>query len=315
MRKLAIIALIWVLLFAVTLVVINEQLDLNEVQPDGSRNGIDDEGDVPGSEGTVLQVNACLVDSSWERGFEDLPVLNVEVDYSVWNVGNVSAEVVTIDITLGFEYYSGETIRDLPPSSRFTDSVSFSVGYDESETITIEACCNNETSSWSCVVDAELPRSPTWSMSKLFITPSEYYVYSTWKEITSGLVPIHWIAIRNWVGKNIEYVQDEEIHNTSEFWQLSVETLKGRTGDCEDFAILLCSLLRADGWSADDVYVVIGENQAGKHHAWVKIRIPFAGWYNIEPQLDGWNTLLDDFLALHGYKAVINFNDQHTIEL
>jgi transglutaminase-like putative cysteine protease len=94
-----------------------------------------------------------------------------------------------------------------------------------------------------------------------------------------------------------------------EFWQLSPETLITHKGDCEDFAILLCSLLRADGWGTDEVYVVLGRNEEGYYHAWVKVKIPLIGWYNIEPQLNGWNTLLGDYVALRGYTAVYNFND------
>jgi len=75
---------------------------------------------------------------------------------------------------------------------------------------------------------------------------------------------------------------------------------------------LLCSLLRADGWSANDVYVVLGKNKNDEYHAWVKIKIDLllgSVWYNIEPQGNGWNTLIGDFLSLSGYEAICYFND------
>jgi len=46
----------------------------------------------------------------------------------------------------------------------------------------------------------------------------------------------------------VEYKSDEEIHNVSEYPQYPVETLTLKTGDCEDIAILQCSLLREKGY-------------------------------------------------------------------
>ncbi|HJX68828.1 MAG TPA: transglutaminase-like domain-containing protein, partial [Dehalococcoidia bacterium] len=54
-------------------------------------------------------------------------------------------------------------------------------------------------------------------------------------------------AIRDWVAANIDYVSDEEQWGVEEYWQTPEETLSLQTGDCEDFAILLCTLLRAFG--------------------------------------------------------------------
>ena len=317
MGKLIVIGLVWLLFFAVALILIDEQLSIEPEQTSNGGQRQEQGNGVSQSSGFVaLQVDGNLADDFWERGANDLPMLTVAVSYVVENVGNVSADVITIEIALDSIYYSTETVYDLLPSSEFTDSILFSVNYDQSKTVEIEASCENVTVSWNYTVDAELPRQPSWGMSKLFITPNEEYVQSAYNEIMDGFVLVHWFAIRDWVGGNIGYVNDYDSHGVSEFWQLGRETLEMRTGDCEDFAILLCSLLRADGWSADGVYVVVGQNEVGDYHAWVKIKIPLTTlWYNIEPQLDGWNTLLGDFAALHGYTAVYNFNDQYFVEL
>jgi len=316
MGKLTVIGLIWLLLFAVTLILIDEQLSVNKSGK--TSNGTQepqDTGNYQTSGFVALQVNGSLVDAFWDRGTNDLPVRMVTVNYTVENVGNASANTVTIEITLNSAYYSTETVHNLLPSSRFTDSISFSVEYDQSKTVEIEATSENVTAYWSYTVDAKLPRQPSWSVAKLFITPDEQYVQSAYKEIMSGIVFVHWIAIRDWVGRNIKYEDDYTSHGVNEFWQLGKETLESRTGDCEDFAILLCSLLRADGWSVDDVYVVIGQNDAGDYHAWVKIKIPMVGWYNIEPTQDGWYTGPGDVFVLSGYTPIYNFNDQYVIEL
>ena len=216
-------------------------------------------------------------------------------------------------------HFFNTTIHNLFPNSEFKDSILLSVDYDQTKTVEVETSCENVTDSWSYTIDAELPRQLAWGVSKLFITPNEEFVQSAYREVMSGFgpIPIHWIAIREWVAdsENIEYVNDYDSHSVSEFWQLGRETLQSRTGDCEDFAILLCSLLRADGWSEEEVYVVIGQNEAGDYHAWVKIKIPLVGWYNIEPRQGGWYTLFGDFVALHGFTAAYNFNDHYFIEL
>ncbi len=317
MNKLALIGLVWLLLFAITLILIDEQLDIDEEGQTSDDASERLPRDTETSGFVELEVSADLVDSFWERGISDLPALTVTFNYVVENVGNVSADIVNIEIMLDSTHYSAETVNDLSPDSQFTDSTSFSVYYDQLMIVEIEARCGNTSDSWSDTVDAELPRQTSWNLAKFFITPDEQYVESVHRDIMSGFVPVHWIAIRDWVGKNIEYMDDYESHDVDEFWQLGSETLESRTGDCEDFAILLCSLLRADGWSADEVYVVIGQNEAGDYHAWVKIRIlPLVDvWYNIEPQGSGLYTGPGDILTLSGYTAVYNFNDQHFIVL
>lgn len=316
MGKLTVIGLVWLLLFAVTLILIDEQLSIEPEQTsNGGQRREQGNGASQSSGFVALQVNGNLTDDFWERGTNDLPTFTVVISYVVENVGNVSADVITIEIALDSVYYSTETLYDLLPNSEFVESISFSVEYDQSKTVEIEASCNDATGSWSYTVDAVLPRRFSWGVSRLFVTPDEVCVQSVYKEIAGAIFFVHWIAIRDWVGRNVNYVDDGDVHGVGEFWQLGKETLESRMGDCEDFAILLCSLLRADGWGAEDVYVVIGQNEAGDYHAWVKVKIPFVGWYNIEPQLNGWNTLLGDFFALHGFTAVYNFNDQYLIEL
>ena len=315
MGKLIIIGTVWLLVFAVTLVMIDSQLSINEHEqsPDDIQEPPDD-GDSSASGFVALQVTGYLVDDFWERGMHDLPMLTGVINYVVSNFGNVSANLVTIEIKLDSAHYSTETIYGLSPNFEFRDSFSFSVDYDQSKIVEVEASFENISDSWNYILNAELPRAPSWSLSRLFITPEEEFIEYTYEEIMSDSVFIHWVEIRDWVGNNIEYVEDYDIHGVPEFWQLSKETLESRTGDCEDFAILLCSLLRADGWSIEDVYVVIGENEAGENHAWVKVRIPYIGvWYNIEPSASGWFTGPGDILVLSGYTPLYNFNDQYFI--
>jgi len=144
--------------------------------------------------------------------------------------------------------------------------------------------------------------------AKLFITPNASVIKQTVDNIAKNPLIFDWIEIRDWVAKNIEYVKDSEAYGESDYWQLPRETLSLRTGDCEDFSVLLCSLLRANGWDENEVYVVVGENY-GRYHAWVKLNVDVVGWQNIEPQEGALNTLIGDSISLSGYTAKYYFND------
>jgi transglutaminase-like putative cysteine protease len=146
---------------------------------------------------------------------------------------------------------------------------------------------------------------------ELFVTPREPSLVALKNEVLKD-APLKlndWIALRNWVGNNIQYRHDDTVYGVRDYWQFGKETVSLRTGDCEDFAILLCSLFRAAGYSPDEVYVVIGKNANG-YHAWVKINLDTLGWYNLEPQENGLATLVGDFLTLSNYQALYEFNDQ-----
>jgi predicted transglutaminase-like cysteine proteinase len=75
-------------------------------------------------------------------------------------------------------------------------------------------------------------------------------------------------TIRNWVADNIDYKSDQERWG-GDYWQTPAETLSYRTGDCEDFSILLCSLLRAYGIAAERVYVTLGVDGSEDGHAFL----------------------------------------------
>ena len=83
-------------------------------------------------------------------------------------------------------------------------------------------------------------------------------------------------AIRNWVADNIDYKSDEERWG-EDYWQTPEETLSYSTGDCEDFSVLLCSLLRAYGIDAERVYVALGVDDGSEEpgHAFL-----IEDWYH-----------------------------------
>jgi len=178
----------------------------------------------------------------------------------------------------------------------------------------------------SCVIypessiASELPM--TESESKSYVTPECPSVKEALQDIL-GEPPYEasqsgFDDIRDWVAINIDYMSDEERWG-EDHWQTPEETLSYRTGDCEDFSILLCSLLRAYGIGAEQVYVALGVDGEEDGHAFLIEDWYHAGeWRRIEAQasarVSSWRRLIGlrthhPDSALDKYEISAAFND------
>jgi predicted transglutaminase-like cysteine proteinase len=260
--------------------------------------------------GPKLEVNVKENISYWENLASNLPELISNLNVSVTNLGNDSAENVEITTKIDGVNYNTESIALLQLYEVYTNSIKVKVSYKSAKIVTIEASCHLSSNSKTVIVNANLSRNFDENLCRSFITPADQNVVELKTEILENkpVLTSDWIALRDWVGNNIQYRSDSEIHGEREYWQFSNETIQVRTGDCEDFSILLCSLLRAGGWLPNSVYVIVGE-QNDQYHAWVRLI-----WnniqYNIEPQGNGFATFFGDILSLSGYKAKYYFNDK-----
>jgi predicted transglutaminase-like cysteine proteinase len=256
-----------------------------------------------------LVVNIQEQTGFWARNsYTDLPELEKGVELSVTNTGNSEAQEIRVTIKEDWNVANEYSITTLQPSETSSYSFTVHVNYDSTKNILVEAVCQQSSDSESISVNAVLPRQFDEALCKLFVTPSEQSLVNLRNQIIDDkfvLTP-NWMALRDWVGNNIQYKYDSVSYGQNDYWQLPKETLSLRTGDCEDSSILLCSLLRADGWSPNNAYVIVGET-GGEGHAWVQI-IWNGIKYNIEPQAGGWKTILGDLSAVT-YKAEYRFND------
>ena len=123
-------------------------------------------------------------------------------------------------------------------------------------------------------------------------------------------------GIRDWVAYNIDYKSDEERVGKTDDWQTPKETLENpRVGDCEDFSILLCTLLRAYGIDAEQVYVVIGIDGDDSAHAFLMENWYQGGeWRAIEAQAPtklrhGFPVFPIFDSGLDRYEIIVAFND------
>jgi predicted transglutaminase-like cysteine proteinase len=254
----------------------------------------------------VLRVDGYVDEANSPEG-------SYAITYSVSNLGNTTAENVTLAAVVDGEQHANQLIPSLEVSDSANYSLLVSAASDELHIVSLQASCTDSADAYSFSFGTDVPRtfSDDAELVKLFVTPREPSLVALKNEVLKD-APLklnNWIALRNWVGNNIQYRHDDEVYGDRDYWQFGKETVSLRTGDCEDFAILLCSLFRAAGYAPDDVYVVIGKNANG-YHAWVEINLGTLGWYNLEPQENGWATFVGDFLTLSNYQALYEFNDQ-----
>jgi hypothetical protein len=257
-----------------------------------------------------LEVNVQEQAGVWSRNsYSNLPELEKGIALSVRNTGNIEAQEIKVTIKEDWVTINEYYIASLQPSESNSYSFSVHINYDSTKAISVETVCPQSSDDESISIAANLPRQFDQALCQLYITPQEQNLVNLKNQIINDkfILTPNWMSLRDWVGNNIQYRYDSASHGQDDYWQLPKETMSLRTGDCEDFSIMLCSLLRADGWSSNNAYVVVGEKD-GSYHAWV--RIIWSGIeYNIEPQKNGWSTLLGDYMSLSGYDAQHVFND------
>jgi transglutaminase-like putative cysteine protease len=202
-----------------------------------------------------------------------------------------------------------ESLALLGPSETYEKSIKVNTSYKSADMVTVEASCSLSSDSKTIILNDDVSRVFSENPCCSFVKPNDQNVVELKNRILADKTPVtaNWMAFRDWIGNNIEYTSDYEAHGEEEYWQFPNETIQLETGDCEDFFLLLCSLLRADGWSSDDVFVVFGEKN-NQYHAWVRV-IWNGMQYNIEPQGNGFAIAIGDILSLSGYSIKYYFND------
>jgi len=99
-------------------------------------------------------------------------------------------------------------------------------------------------------------RDSQWNDIRDFVQPDNPDVVAVYSQIG----PDAW-QLLDFVCRHVSYKSD-----VGEHWQLPSETLARGQGDCEDSALLTCSLLK----NFNDSYVALGDYQ-GYGHAWCQV--------------------------------------------
>lgn len=180
----------------------------------------------------------------------------------------------------------------------------------------------------SCVIYPERLTSAhsfptTGSEFESYITPECSSVKETLRDILGDppykLSKVGFDNIRDWVAVNIDYKYDEKRWGVEDYWQTPEETLSYGTGDCEDFSILLCSLLRAYGIDVERVYVALGVYDEEHEHAFlIEDWYKDGDWRRIESQASARLSFWRQWFGLHNphpdseldkYEITVVFND------
>jgi predicted transglutaminase-like cysteine proteinase len=143
----------------------------------------------------------------------------------------------------------------------------------------------------------------TQALQEAMATPDKSVSYTS----SSTIADIN--KIRLWVFSNIKVSSDEALHGVSDYWQTPTETLALKAGDCEDFAILMVSMMLAYGVPQDQVYVAVGDDLNKNWHAFVIERYSYGVWVEIDPENVDDAVLLGSDTALP-LKISYCFNDQ-----
>lgn len=127
---------------------------------------------------------------------------------------------------------------------------------------------------------------------KDFVQPYDPLVMEIASVLTMSEDPVE--TAQDFVHRVIKYRKQN-----IEFWDYPAETLRRGEGDCDETAILLCSILR-NYLSPEDVYVAVG-NINGDGHAWV-----VANWEIIESTASSGERVNEA-----RYKPEVFFNDRY----
>ena len=125
-------------------------------------------------------------------------------------------------------------------------------------------------------------------------------------------------VVLDYVNKNIKYVSDGTKWKLVDKWQTPEETWNSKTGDCEDGAMLIYSILRYIGVPEVLLRIAVGDVKGGGHCyvVWrsdengLEYPIDWCYWYSISNQLRIRYSARDDYLF--GKSEWFSFNYKNT---
>lgn len=138
-----------------------------------------------------------------------------------------------------------------------------------------------------------------------FVTPGTYLVQKLVPSLQKPLRKDMIYGCFDWVCRNIRYRRDP-----GDVWYFPAEAIHIGHSDCEESSFILCSLLRACGLSADEIFVALGTyGIAG--HAWCTL-LDSGKYWVLETTLSKAPDNIPQ--QVYPYRPFILFNDVHAIE-
>ncbi len=111
-------------------------------------------------------------------------------------------------------------------------------------------------------------------------------------------------AVNRWVNARISFASDISTQGKGDDWAGAARSLTSGRGDCEDYAIAKLQILRAMGFSEDDLYLVIARDLVRRaDHAVLAVRID--GELMV---LDSETDVLLDGKAAQDYRPIFSYS-------
>lgn len=111
-------------------------------------------------------------------------------------------------------------------------------------------------------------------------------------------------AVNRWVNARISFASDISTQGKDDDWAGAARSLSSGRGDCEDYAITKLQILRAMGFSEDDLYLVIARDLVRRaDHAVLAVRID--GELMV---LDSETDVLLDGQAAQDYRPIFSYS-------
>lgn len=141
-----------------------------------------------------------------------------ELSVSVVNVGEAPAENVEVVTRINGEIMNTQTIARLEASETYRSLITVNTRYKEATIVTVEAACFLGADSKIIILNAVFPRSFSESLCCSFVTPNDKNLIELKNRILNDKNPLtpNWIAFRDWIGNNVEYKIDYEVHGENE---------------------------------------------------------------------------------------------------
>lgn len=92
---------------------------------------------------------------------------------------------------------------------------------------------------------------PIKRQNDMFLDAAEELLSKTPEGCPNGIAPVN-----SWVNNLVRFERDQP----QNYWQPAWQTLRWRSGDCEDYVMLKRAILMTQGWTEEQLFVIIGQD-------------------------------------------------------
>lgn len=134
-------------------------------------------------------------------------------------------------------------------------------------------------------IQASFDAQPQWKRIMAKASARQTVAASPWQDLLTGVKdehPLRQLDAVNRYFNRIPYAEDAEIYGVQDYWATPEEFVRRNVGDCEDYSIAKYTALRALGWSADSLLVVVIRDHKYKvNHAALAAKLD-GQWYYLD---------------------------------